>query len=83
DAAFKLAQFTHRKIGSIGKKEVKKLNAASVYSNRFPIPKPPTALRYFFTSGSLDSCQPLTLAVFSLYPACIAASVGFAPLDNA
>lgn len=46
DAAFKLAQFTHRKIGSIGKKEVKKLNAASVSSNRFPIPKPPTGLRH-------------------------------------
>ncbi|EEX2893645.1 TPA: terminase small subunit [Escherichia coli] len=46
DAAFKLAQFTHRKIGSIGKKEVKKLNAASVSSNRFPIPKPPTGLKH-------------------------------------
>ncbi|EHW68446.1 hypothetical protein ECDEC10B_3354 [Escherichia coli DEC10B] len=31
----------------------------------------------------MDSCQPLTLAVFSLYPACIAASVGFVPFDNA
>ncbi|EFC6286272.1 terminase [Shigella boydii] len=46
DAAFKLAQFTHRKIGSIGKKEVKKLNAASVSSNRIPIPKPPTGLKH-------------------------------------
>ncbi|EGZ0379478.1 terminase small subunit [Escherichia coli] len=46
DAAFKLAQFTHRKIGSIGKKEVKKLNAANVSSNRFPIPKPPTGLKH-------------------------------------
>lgn len=46
DAAFKLAQFTNRKIGSIGKKELKIINAANVSSNRFPIPKPPTGLKH-------------------------------------